>query len=90
MNIGVSIRRRRFIDLLPTSLGPAFIGEAEDLFQLFIRSTLTMIYSFMLASNLDVVSYLLESYFVKVAIYTGMTKVVAMFVACWMCVYNIK
>ena len=42
-----------------------------------------MIYSFMLASNLDVVSHLLESYFVKVGIYTGMTKVVAMLVTCW-------
>ena len=46
-----------------------------------------MIYSFLLATFLAIVSYLFGGSFVKVAIYTGIAQVVTLLVACWVIYY---
>ena len=42
-----------------------------------------MIFTFILAVSLSLVSYFLGGSFVKVAIYTGIAQVVTLLVACW-------
>jgi hypothetical protein len=42
-----------------------------------------MIWSFILAVALALVSYFLGGYFVKVAIYTGIAQVVILVIVCW-------
>ena len=49
-----------------------------------------MIFTFILAVSLAFVSYFLGGYFIKVAIYTGITKIGVLLIACWViyCLYR--
>ncbi len=82
-NPGVSTQKHRFTDLSTIPFGRAFVVRPEGH---FFRSKI-MIFTFILAVSLALISYLFGGSFVKVAIYTGITQIIVLLVVGYVIYY---